>query len=41
VLDESSTLITVVERHRPDAEIADDVFSPDGLTTFDPAVWGF
>jgi len=41
VLDESSTLITVVERHRPDAEIGSDVFSPDGLTTFDPAAWGF
>jgi len=41
VLDESSTLITVVERRRPDAEIGDDVFSPDNLTTFDPAVWGF
>ena len=41
VLDESSTLITVVERRRPDAEIGDDVFSPDNLTTFDPAIWGF
>ena len=41
VLDESSTLITVIERHRPDAEIADEVFSPDGLTTFDPTEWGF
>ncbi len=41
VLDESSTLITVIERRRPDAEIADEVFSPDNLTTFDPAVWGF
>lgn len=41
VLGESSTLITVVERHRPDAEIADEVFSPDSLTTFDPTVWGF
>ncbi len=41
VLDENSTLITVVDRHRPEAEIADEVFSPDSLTTFDPAAWGF
>ncbi len=41
VLDESSTLITLIERRRPDAEIADEVFSPDSLTTFDPTVWGF
>lgn len=41
VLDESSTLITVVERRRPDAEIGDEVFSPDSLTTFDPMAWGF
>ena len=41
VLDESSTLITVVDRRRPEAEIADEVFSPDNLTTFDPTVWGF
>ena len=41
VLGESSTLISVIERRRPDAEIADEVFSPDGLTTFDPTVWGF
>jgi len=41
VLDERSTLITVIERRRPDAEIPDEVFSPDNLTTFDPAAWGF
>ena len=41
VPDESTTLITVVDRHRPDVEIGDDVFSPDSLTTFDRAVWGF
>jgi len=41
VLDESSTLITVIERRRPDAEIPDEVFSPEGLTTFDPTAWGF
>jgi len=41
VLDESSTLITVIERHRPDAELPDGLFSPENLTTFDPAAWGF
>ena len=41
ILEESSTLITVVERRRPGAEIGNDVFSPDNLTTFDPAAWGF
>jgi len=41
VLEGSATLITVLERHRPDAEISDEVFSPDALTTFDPNAWGF
>lgn len=41
VLGESSTLISVIDRHRPDAELADELFSPDELATFDPAVWGF
>lgn len=41
ILNESSTLITIVEQHRPDTEIADEVFSPDNLTAFDPAAWGF
>jgi len=41
VLDENSTLITVVERRRPNAEISDDVFSSDNLTAFDPEAWGF
>ena len=37
----SSTTITISGRRRPDAEIADDVFSADNLTTFDLAAWGF
>jgi len=41
VLDESSTLITTLERGRPDAEIADEVFQPENLSSFDPTAWGF
>jgi len=41
VSNESSTTITFLDRHRPDAEIPDEVFLPDNLTTFDPTVWGF
>jgi len=41
VLNENSTVITIIEQRRPEAEIADDVFSADNLTAFDPAVWGF
>ena len=41
VLEESSTLISVIERHRPDAEIDDAVFAPESLSAFDPSVWGF
>ena len=41
VLEGSSTLITVIDRHRPDATIPDQVFSPDSLMTFDPVAWGF
>ena len=41
VLEGSSTRITVLERHRPEGEIEDEVFSPESLTTFDPAFWGF
>jgi len=37
----SSTTITISGRRRPDAEIADDVFSAENLTTFDLAAWGF
>ena len=41
VTDESSTTVTILDQHRPEAEIADDVFAPENLTAFDPAVWGF
>ena len=41
VPDESSTLITTLDRRRPDAEIADDVFQPENLVSFDPTAWGF
>jgi outer membrane lipoprotein-sorting protein len=41
VLEESSTLITVLSRWRPDGEIPEDVFAPENLTAFDPADWGF
>jgi hypothetical protein len=41
VSNDSSTTITFLERHRPDAEIPDEVFSVDSLTTFDPTAWGF
>ena len=40
VLEESSTLIAVVERHRPDAELPDELFDPENLAGFDPAAWG-
>jgi hypothetical protein len=41
VSNESSTTITFVDRRRPDAEIPDEVFSVDNITSFDPTVWGF
>jgi len=41
VLNENSTVITIIEQHRPDAEIADEVFAPESLASFDPAAWGF
>ena len=41
VSNDSSTTITFLERHRPDAEIPDEVFSEENLTTFDPTAWGF
>ena len=41
VSNESSTTITFLDRHRPDAEIPDEVFSVDNITTFDPTAWGF
>lgn len=37
----SSTTITISGRRRPDAEIADEVFSLENLTTFKLADWGF
>ncbi len=36
-----STTIAFVDRHRPESEIPDEVFSPESLSTFDPAIWGF
>jgi len=41
VLNENSTMITIIEQHRPDAEIADEVFAPENLTDFDSSIWGF
>ncbi len=41
VSNESSTTITFLDRHRPDAEIPDEVFSVDNITSFDPTEWGF
>ncbi|MBU0595679.1 outer membrane lipoprotein-sorting protein, partial [Candidatus Bipolaricaulota bacterium] len=37
----SSTTVTISGRRRPDAEIADAVFSPENLTAFKPVDWGF
>lgn len=37
----SSTTVTFLDRHRPDAEIPDEVFDPANLPVFDPALWGF
>jgi hypothetical protein len=41
VSNESSTTITFLDRHRPDAEIPDGIFSVDNIATFDPTEWGF
>jgi len=41
VLEESETTITFLERRRPAGEIADEVFDPAILASFDPAAWGF
>ena len=41
ITDESSTTVTIIDQHRPDAEIADEVFAPENLPSFDPTVWGF
>ena len=40
-LDGSTTMITILEQRRPDVEIADEIFAPENLTTFDPEIWGF
>jgi outer membrane lipoprotein-sorting protein len=37
----TSTTITVLERHRPDADIPDAVFVSENLPAFDPEEWGF
>ena len=39
--DGSTTTITILEQRRPESEIADDIFAPESLTTFDAALWGF
>lgn len=41
ITDESSTTVTILDQHRPDDEIADEVFAPENLPAFDPTVWGF
>ncbi len=41
VTDGSSTTVTILDQHRPDAEISDEVFAPENLPAFDPAGWGF
>ena len=41
VSNESSTTITFLDRHRPDTEIPDEVFSVNNITSFDPTTWGF
>ncbi len=41
VSNENSTTITFLDRHRPDTEIPDEVFSVDNITSFDPTEWGF
>ncbi len=38
---DSSTTIEFLDRHRPDAEIPDEVFAVDNITSFDPDEWGF
>ncbi|TFH07976.1 MAG: outer membrane lipoprotein-sorting protein [Candidatus Atribacteria bacterium] len=39
--DGSTTTITIVEQHRPDAEISQDTFLPESIPAFDAAMWGF
>jgi len=41
VTDESSTVITVEERRRPEGELSDDLFQAENLPSFDPEAWGF
>ena len=37
----SSTTITISGQRRPEAEIPDEIFAPESLTTFNLADWGF
>lgn len=39
--DGSSTIISFVDRHRPETDILDGVFDFANLPVFDPATWGF
>jgi len=41
VSDGSSTTISFLERHRPDAEIPEEVFLIENISSFEPAAWGF
>jgi len=39
--DGSTTTITILEQHRPEAEISEDVFLPENIPAFDASTWGF
>jgi hypothetical protein len=41
VLDESTTLITISDFHRPISEFSTELFLPENLPEFDPITWGF
>jgi len=41
VLDGSSTMITFLERKRPEGEFSEDLFDPENLASFDSAEYGF
>lgn len=39
--DGSTTTITIVEQHRPEVEVSEDVFLPENIGSLDAAAWGF
>jgi hypothetical protein len=41
VLNNNSTTISFLDRHRPAQPIPDSVFEPQNLPSFDPTAWGF